>query len=346
MQVRPEHLTVSVNKKLYSLYLLFGEEPFLLQESADYLRSFATTAGYSERLLFTLESAASFDWDAFSYAFTMGSLFCEKKIIELILHQPKLNDQGIALFKQIPLLLSNNTNILFLVRAGQLSPAVQKSAWFSALTQHSYNHTVVIPHYVLNKTQLSNWILQTSAQKKLKLAPEVLQAITQQNEGNLLAAHQEIAMLDFIYSTPEKMTAITLEQYQGIMSLTKQSRFTVFDLQDAILQSDSEQTLKVLSALNPSEAILILWSISKVLKVLISLHYQLNNGIALPQALQAVSVWSRSAPLYTMAVKRLPLAVLNKALQQTHQMDIDFKTGNTPQAWRDLIDLCLKISTS
>lgn len=350
MQIRPEQLEASVSKKLNSLYILFGEEPLLVQESADYLRSFALTLGFCERLLFTLESPASFDWDAFTYSFTMGSLFSEKKIIELILHHTKFNDQGNELFKQIPLLLANNPNILFLIRAEQLSPAVQKSAWFSALTQHSHNHTIVIPHRLLNKNQLSNWIVRCTNQKYLKLEPAILQAILQQNEGNTLAASQEIAMLDFIYSTPGKMTSINLEQYQEIMSLTRQSRFTVFDLQDVLLQGDTQKTLKILSALNPSEFMLILWSVSKIVRVLISLDYQLNNQlnnqVSLPQALQALSIWSRSAPLYTMAIKRLSLTILNKTLQQLHKIDTDFKTGGAAQAWRDLIDLCLKMTTA
>lgn len=344
MQIRHDQLQTSVNKQLHSLYFLFGEEPLLLQESADYLRSVAFKLGFSERLLFTLESATSFDWETFACAFSMGSLFSDKKIIELILHHPKLNDHGTNIFKNIPVLLDNNPHILFLIRAGQLSPAIQKSAWFTALTQ--YKHAVTIPHRLLNQNQLSNWILQYANQKKLKLDSTVLHAMLQQNEGNILAAHQELNMLDFIFSNPKTMTSINLKQYQEMMTLTRQSRCTVFDLQDALLQGDAQKSLKILSAFKPSEFILILWSVSKILRLLINLHYQLNNQVSLAQALQALSIWPRSAPLYTVAVKRLSLITLNKALQQTLQMDTDFKTGENTQAWRDLIDLCLRMTTT
>lgn len=342
MQLRPEHLGTHLKKTLNPLYCLWGEELLLIQESADQIRSAALTLGFTERLLFTLESEASFEWDDFISACTTQSLFSEKKMIEILFQTNKITDKGMLFFKDLPKILTDNPDIVLLIRAGSLSPAIKKSSWFTALMQ--YERSIMIPHPFLDKNQLTNWIVSQSTQRRLKLDAAALQAMSTQNEGNVLAAHQELDMLDFIFNKPGKINPIDLAQYQTIMTLTQQSRFTVFDLQDALLKGDPKRVLHILSALEPSEFILILWAIAKVIRVLIQLHHQLNQNKSLPQAIQALGIWSRSAPLYTQAVKRLSLPLLNQALQQSQQMDTQFKTGEAKQAWRDLISMCLTLS--
>lgn len=343
MQLRPDSLSTHLKNKLETLYCLWGEEPLLIQESADQIRSHAVAMGFTERLLFTLESETSFEWDEFITACTTQSLFSDKQIVEIIFQTNKLTDKGMPFIKELPYVLSDNPNILVLIRAGALSPATKKSAWFTGLSQ--YAHSVMIPHGILDKNQLTNWIIKQANERHLKLEPDVLQAMVTQNEGNVLAAHQELDMLNFIFSQPKQISVIQLPQYQQIMALTQQSRFTVFDLQDTLLKGDSKRVLHILSALDPSEAILILWAIAKILRTLIQIHTQLNQNKPLAQAISSLGIWSRSVPLYTMAVKRLTLPALHQALQQVQQMDAQFKTGESKQAWRDLISLCLSLST-
>lgn len=429
MQLKFEQLGSHLKSSLAPFYFLWGDEALLVQETADAIRACAQAQGFSERCLFVMESEQHFEWDSLTQSCTTSSLFADKKIIEVILHNTKLKDP--------PFVLNINPDIVLIIRANALSPGAKKSNWFKKINQHKEG--VLIDHPFLNKRQLSDWIVKTTQARGLKLDAQSLKAMVEKNEGNVLAAHQEIEMLHFIHSldagvkprqvgvqvpglaeqiearnfpsqekgatellgkkppaphktahiprlnrgiqdsnkldagvrprqvgeTEELLGAlppashktahlprldrgiqqITLKEYQAIMTLTCQSRFTPFDLQNAILAGDSNRVLHILSALDRAEAILILWVLSRSIRTLIQLKQYLTPNASIPAALQALSIWPSLAPLYTSAHQRLSLPTLTKSLKQAQQLDIDFKSGKTAAAFRELMALCLTLST-
>lgn len=335
MQIQADQLEFHLKSHLNPFYFLWGDEPLLIQESADKLRSVAFEHGFTERILFSLESEHSFEWDKLTHSCTSYSLFSEKKIVELILHSAQLKDP--------PFILNNDPAILLLIRAGALTASAKKSNWFKKINQHP--NGVLISHETLNKNQFKKWLVKQAYLKGLELSPEVIETLIQQNEGNLLAARQEIEMLYFIYQQPNTISNIHLDQYKQIMALNYQSRFTPFDLQNAILKGDLQRILHVLSVLERSELILILWVISKVIRNLLQLHHKVRHNILLSQAFQKLSIWPSLIPLYTGAMKRLSLPLLNEALHSAQKIDKDFKTGNPAHAFRSLISLCLTLGT-
>ncbi|MBK7169998.1 MAG: hypothetical protein IPH83_12455 [Gammaproteobacteria bacterium] len=64
MRIGVADLAKQLERQLAPMYLLYGEEPLLLQESADELRAACRTRGYAERRIF--DADAGFDWNSCS----------------------------------------------------------------------------------------------------------------------------------------------------------------------------------------------------------------------------------------------------------------------------------------
>ena len=76
MKVKPEQLSRHL-QQLAPVYLVFGEEPLLVQEACDAIRTAARAQGFNERELFHGE--AGFDWNLLLNEANSLSLFADKK---------------------------------------------------------------------------------------------------------------------------------------------------------------------------------------------------------------------------------------------------------------------------
>ena len=92
MKIKPEQLNRTLNSSSVPLYWLSGDDPLLMQEAADTIRSHFRSAGFLERDVLSVDR--SFNWEEFQHLTSNLSLFSEQKIIELRLSSAKLDDQG------------------------------------------------------------------------------------------------------------------------------------------------------------------------------------------------------------------------------------------------------------
>ena len=81
MLIKSDALGPQLNKNLAPVYLLFGQEPLLVEESVDLIRSAAHEQGFVERTRFTLE--AGFDWASLTQSSQSLSLFSQQRLLEL-----------------------------------------------------------------------------------------------------------------------------------------------------------------------------------------------------------------------------------------------------------------------
>src|SRR5699024_7547389 len=110
-------------------YLLFGEEPLLIEEAADLIRSRARTQGFNEREVMYIERG--FDWGQLQQAVDDFSLFSSRRLIELRLLGSVPNEQGA---KVLQTYANHPTqDMLLLVIGDKLERRVQGAKWFSAL---------------------------------------------------------------------------------------------------------------------------------------------------------------------------------------------------------------------
>ena len=82
MKLRPEQLAAALNKGPASIYVVSGDEPLLVEESAALIRGALREAGVGERQSFQTET--SFKWAEWLAGFDCLSLFAERRLIDLV----------------------------------------------------------------------------------------------------------------------------------------------------------------------------------------------------------------------------------------------------------------------
>ena len=262
MRLRQEQLNDHLNNQLAPVYFISGDEPLQIMEAADAVRKAANHRGYTERDILTVDG--QFDWSLLQSASNSLSLFTEKKILDLRMPTGKPGQQGSkaiqAYLKKIP------TDKILLIQSGKIDYRSRNAAWMKALDKAG----VIIQVWDLSPAQTLGWIAKRMRQYNLQPSQDAVRMLTERVEGNLLAAVQEIQKLQILFGEGQ----ITDEQV--IQSVTDSSRFSIFDLSDAIMIADQKRVQHILKILKEeaTATTLILWAITDLARKL----YQFIKG--------------------------------------------------------------------
>ena len=93
MRLNPDQLAASLARGVGTSYLVSGDEPLLVGEAADAIRTAARAAGYADRSLYFVDR--SFSWDDLRQASQSMSLFSDRRLFELRMPSGK-PDKGAA----------------------------------------------------------------------------------------------------------------------------------------------------------------------------------------------------------------------------------------------------------
>lgn len=262
MRLRQEQLKDHLNSQLAPVYFISGDEPLQSMEAADAVRKAANHRGYTERDILTVEG--QFDWGLLQSASDSLSLFAERKILDLRIPTGKPGQQGskaiVAYLKKIP------SDKILLIQSGKIDYRSRNAAWVKALDQAG----VVIQIWDLSPAQTLGWVAKRMRQANLQPSQDAVRMLTERVEGNLLAAAQEIQKLHILFGEGQ----ITDEQV--IESVTDSSRFSIFDLSDAIMTADQKRVQHILKILREegTATTLVLWAVTDIARKL----YQFIKG--------------------------------------------------------------------
>ena len=265
-------------------WLMHGQEPLLEQNLLDALRQHWARQGI-ERQRFDLSSAA--DWKNVFNALNSLSLFSTQLAIE-VHGNIKPDAAGLKLLKSY--LQQDSENLLLVVMPKQDSSSL-KSSFFQ-----SFEANGMLIALSANYPQDRQRILAVEAEKLgVQLQPDAWQWLEQHHEHNLLAAKNSLIR---VRDTFPDLSMIGLEQLHAC--LQDQSRYSSFDLSDALLAANFAQAIKIFQYLQASgEAMtLILWSISKEMRLLMQLFEQPQNALQL-------GIWKTKISQYQQALRRL-----------------------------------------
>ncbi len=98
LRLNSDQLPAALNRGLAPVYLVSGDEPLLVGETADAVRAAARASGYLERTVFFIDR--SFDWNELRHATQALSLFAERRLFELRMPSGK-PDKGAAQLAEI-----------------------------------------------------------------------------------------------------------------------------------------------------------------------------------------------------------------------------------------------------
>lgn len=331
MLLKGEQLAAHLERELRPLYVLYGDEPLLVIEAADTIRTKARQQGYSEREVLTV--LPQFDWGSLLAAGGNLSLFGDKKLIDLRIPTGKPGkDGGAALQEWCKRLSADN---LLLITLPELDWREEKAVWFTALV----NAGVAIKLMAPALADLPIWIAGRLRRQKQSTNQESLKFIAERVEGNLLAAHQEIQKLGLLYPTGE-LSAVQIRD-----AVLNVARYDIDGLREALLGGDIARLARTLDGLmHEGEAPpLVLWAMSEEIRALAVIRSGMDAGKASDMLLKEAKVWGpRQAPI-KKALLRLSTATLEAALQHAGKIDLLAKGIGRGNIWEEFLRLGLRL---
>jgi len=334
MKIRPEQLQSHLSKQLLPVYVISGDEPLLAQESTDAVRLAARNQGFSGREVFHGEG--KFDWGQLHNEANALSLFAEKKIIEVRISNGKSGDKG---SKAICELCANpSPDNLLLVILPKLERSAQNSKWMKAL-ESAGAHIQVWP---VTGDQLPRWIKQRLLESNITANQQAVEILAERVEGNLLAAVQEIEKLKLL-ATNGKVDAIMMSSV-----VADSARYNLFEFVDKVLAGDAQSAARSLRGLHSegTDAIPLLWAITRELRILIKASEQISRGESRDWALKNAGVWEKRLPLFRSAIQRCSAAHLRMLLYQAGAIDRGIKGMRKADIWDELTTLVLSLAGS
>jgi DNA polymerase-3 subunit delta len=334
MKIRAEQLQSHLSKELLPVYVISGDEPLLAQESADAVRLAARNKGFSGREVFHGEG--KFDWGQLHNEANALSLFAEKKIIEIRISNGKPGDKG---SKALCELCANpSPDNLLLVILPKLERSAQNSKWVKALEAVGA-HIQVWP---ITGEQLPRWIKQRLLESNITANQQAVEILAERVEGNLLAAVQEIEKLKLL-AIEGKVDAIMMSSV-----VADSARYNLFEFVDKVLAGDAQSAARSLRGLHSegTDAIPLLWAITRELRILIKASEQISRGENRDWALKNAGVWEKRLPLFRTAIQRCSAAHLRMLLYQAGAIDRGIKGMRKADIWDELTTLVLSLAGS
>ena len=314
--------SLSSGGAMLPLYVFSGDEPLLMMEAIDQLRSAAKKLNFTEREVLLQERG--FDWSALLNVGQTMSLFGDKRWVELRIPTGKPGRDGADALKQFAAQIASQANssggpdTVVCIVLPRLDGKTKTSAWFSALDDVG----MAIQIDSLDRSHLPRWIAGRLKRQDQEVAADsegqrALEFIADQVEGNLIAAHQEILKLGLLYPTGK----LTEEQIRS--SILKVARYNVFELTEAMLAGDLARLNRMLDGLKGEgePLVLILWSVTEELRILSKLKAASDAGESVQNLMRANRIWGNKERLYPAALRRIQPLKLRKAMQVAAGLD-------------------------
>jgi DNA polymerase-3 subunit delta len=332
VQLRHEDLADHLRRGIQPLYVVHGDEPLLALEAGDAIRAAARTAGAVERDVLVVEPG--FKWEAFLGANANGSLFGDRKFIDLRIPSGKPGVEG---GKALESYAGNpNPDNVTLVTLPRLDRATQSSGWFSALAGAG----VAVAVYPVERDALPAWIATRLQRQNQRPTRETLAFLAANCEGNLLAARQEVEKLGLLL--PEG----ALDHDAVERAVADVSRYDVFQLSEAWLAGDAARVLRIIASLQAEgdAPTLVIWQLSEDVHALAGVFTMVRNGTSVASAVKSARVWGKRQNALERAAERVPPALVPGLLTALARLDALAKGIGRGNAWDELTTVALVVA--
>ncbi|PIE00858.1 MAG: DNA polymerase III subunit delta [Thiothrix nivea] len=336
MQVRAEQITEHLQHGIKPVYLISGDEPLQVMETADTIREQATASGFSERTILSVDE--QFDWSVLAEAGESLSLFSGKQLLDMRLSSCKIGVAGSKAMKHYLDRLPPDK--ILLIQCPRLEKSCRTAAWVKSIDQVG----VQIQIWDLSPAQTQAWVARRMRNAGLQADNEAVRYLTERVEGNLLAAVQEINQLKLLHDGE----ALTMEKVAA--SVADSSRYSVFDLTEAILMQDNSRIRHIVQILQEEGTALplLIWALAELLRQLNTAVFNLQQGQT-NQSILFKMPKNRQA-MFQQAIKRMQgadwaLLFRKLALLDQHSKGVgaDFSASES-RLWDEVLDVVLRLS--
>ena len=331
MNIRPDQLQANIEKAVYPVYLVSGDEPLQQMESLDVIRSFLREQEYAEREI--LDVDAQFDWHRLMEEAANMSLFASRRIVELRLPSAKPGRQGSQIIKEY--LSRPPEDTVLIINAGKVDASAKKSAWYKSVEQSG----LVVQCWPVPIEKLSIWLKQRFKNRDMDADNEVLAYISQHVEGNLLAADQEIEKLYLLLGAGKVTYADVAE------AVTSQSRYSVFELVDMLLTGNTKRVIRIASGLKAEGIVPVVvnWALTKDIRLLTQAAQDMSSAEFL---LKRSGVWQSRMNLFKACLSRHNHRTLQMMLKRCAYIDAVSKGVIDANVWDEIETLCVRLASS
>ncbi|MFM2486319.1 DNA polymerase III subunit delta [Celerinatantimonas yamalensis] len=310
--------------QVFPAYLVCGDDPLIIHESCEQIRTRVLSAGNVERLNFHYD--AEFAWHTLFQQIQELSLFSPLKLLEI--HLEKSLDK--TAHEQLHTLTQSlHTDVCILLITPQLKKTQQKQKWYQWIEQNG----LIVQAMTPQGEQLKRWVSQRLQHYQLSPSDALAARLIYYYEGNLTALNQVIEQLHLIY--PDGQTDLpTVEQ-----TLTESGQFSQYQLVDTLWEGDLARAQQIAKQIRQQgdELTLFNWLLDKDLKVMLQLKLGADEG----HLWKHYKIWHKRQTLLKKATLRLSLAQLKAARVQLAALDTSIKSLHSDESWREFIQLIL-----
>ncbi len=333
MKISLDNLSKSLLEELLPCYLVSGDEPLLIQESLDSIRSAAEKEGFTSRGLY--DQNQSLDWNEIINSCRNLSLFSEKKIIEIRLNSLRLGRVGSKLI--IELIEEINDEVMVIISAPKLDKAATSVKWVQFIQKEGG----FIQVWPLKGREIINWLRNRMRLADLHADQQVIEMMSERVEGNLLAASQAIEKLQ-LYLGRGEVNETDIQR-----AVSDHSRYDVYQLVDSILKGNIRLGLKILYAIRSegTDAVVVIWAFIRELRTLSRIAESIEVGSTLNQAIQTHRVWTSRKNIVASCVKRHKAKNFYDMIKSCANADSAAKGQSYGDKWQLLRNIMLELSS-
>ena len=332
MLLKGEQLAAHLERELKAVYVVYGDEPLLVIEAADAIRTSARRKGFDEREVLT--AISGFNWNDLHLATGNMSLFGGRKLIDLRIPTGKPGREGGKAIQDY--CARPSPDALLLVTLPGLDWSEEKATWLKALTEAGVAVKLIPP----NLAELPAWIAGRLRRQQQKTGNDALRFIAERVEGNLLAAHQEIQKLALLYPEGE----LSLQQIQE--AVLNVARYDLDGLREALLSGDVARLTRTLDGLQQEGEAppLVLWAMTEEVRALAQVKAGQKQGQPVDALLKEARVWGARQSLFKRALPRIKESTANAALEDAARIDRMIKGIGGGDGWTEFLRLGLGLA--
>lgn len=336
MRIQAKQLDPYLKRSLAPFYLVFGEEPLQRMEVLDKIRSEAKKQGYIERVVLDFSHQA--DWETLLLQDHSLSLFSDKRLFECRLNEGKIGKKGADTLMQLTRTHHDHHLFLFIF-SDKLEKNVMESTWFKTIENAGLGIVANLP----KGPEFSVWVKARLLSEGFTFQDDIVDTLAEKTEGNLLAAAQAIERLKLTHVEVEKKL-LSLEELNH--SIEADTRFSLFDLVDSIINGAIGRTSAILTSLRNegTELILILWVLTREVRNIIPLARLLKEGSLKREHFKEHGVWQHRIGPVNVFLKRCPLESLHQTLIEAKNIDSLIKKSESEEAFQRIRSLSLSLA--
>ncbi len=322
-------LVQQLQKKIAPLYVLVGQEHYLLEESLSTIKSIIKKNYDCDEKIFAIQSTE--EWAVVTEEASNYSLFSEVTLLNIFYDKKTIDTSGKKIITEY---LNNKfSHCHVIIRAPNVP--MKQIQWLC-----THEEAVVVVAYPLNVDTMKSWIKNQLQKNFLNFESQVPDLIYHYTQGNMLACAQVIEKIALTHEPNSQINSSDVAEH-----LSDQCVYTLFELTDACLLGRSDKAIHILrqAAEDKTEATLVLWMLTQEIRLLLQLLFRIQQNIDFKTACSQLKIWPQRMALYQSSVKRVTPLILKQLLQQCRFIDGQIKSNLNTQVWNSLEKLSLSL---